>query len=365
MPNTIITPTIVAKEALMRLKNNLVLGNLVYRGYSEEFAKGTGDTVKIKTPAMFTANEYNGSTIVLQSITEGYTTITLNKLLDVSFAVSSKELTLDISDFGQQYIEGAVQAFAEQIDAYIAALYVDIPYFTKVSATPTEDDIADIDKIMNLNKVPMTGRNLVLDPVTKKKYITKESFLHADKSGTTETLREASLGRVFGFDTYLDQSLKVHTAGVCSGVTATGTLGDTTITCKGAATNNFKKGDLITIASTVGQYVVTQDVTLATGGVSVNIYPALKQSCTDASVTLVDSHIANLAFHTNAFALASATLEPPLDGRKAGVVRDPDTGLAIRVVYGYDMDKKSNIISMDMLVGFKTLMPELAVRFCG
>lgn len=46
MPNTIITPTIVAKEALMRLKNNLVLGNLVYRGYSEEFAKGTGDTVK-------------------------------------------------------------------------------------------------------------------------------------------------------------------------------------------------------------------------------------------------------------------------------------------------------------------------------
>ena len=61
MSNTLITPTIVAKEAIMRLKNNLVLGNLVYRNYSDEFVKGVGDTIKIKAPAVFEAKEYNGT----------------------------------------------------------------------------------------------------------------------------------------------------------------------------------------------------------------------------------------------------------------------------------------------------------------
>lgn len=368
MSNTLITPTIVAKEAIMRLKNNLVLGNLVYRNYSDEFVKGVGDTIKIKAPAVFEAKEYNGTSVEIQSIAEGYITMQLNKLLDVSFAVTSKELTLDISDFGQQYIEGAVEAFAQKIDSYVAGLYLDIPYFSTVAGTPAEGDLTNLDKILNLNKAPLQGRQLVLDPVTKNKYVTLQSFLHADKSGDTEALREASLGRVFGFDTFMDQNIKTHTAGTLSATTATatGTLGATTIAVTPAANATVVAGDLITIADTIGQYVVTAPASLTkdTAG-NISIYPALKQACTGKAVTAVASHIANIAFHTNAFALASATLEAPLDGRKAGVVRDPDTGLAIRVVYGYDLDKKSNIISMDMLIGVKTLVPELAVRLCG
>jgi hypothetical protein len=37
--NTLITPTIIAKEALMQLKNNLVMGELVFRDYTKEFVK--------------------------------------------------------------------------------------------------------------------------------------------------------------------------------------------------------------------------------------------------------------------------------------------------------------------------------------
>ena len=40
-------------------------------------------------------------------------------------------------------------------------------------------------------------------------------------------------------------------------------------------------------------------------------------------------------------------------------------GISLRVVRGYDMQHKREMLSMDVLYGFKTLYPELAVRVLG
>lgn len=68
MANTILTPEIIAKEALMVLRNNAVMANLVYRDYSSEFVNGVGDTISIRKPAKFTANEF-ASAITVQDAT--------------------------------------------------------------------------------------------------------------------------------------------------------------------------------------------------------------------------------------------------------------------------------------------------------
>lgn len=47
MGNTILTPSIIAKEALMQLRNNTVMASLVHRDYSQEFVAGVGNTVTI------------------------------------------------------------------------------------------------------------------------------------------------------------------------------------------------------------------------------------------------------------------------------------------------------------------------------
>lgn len=362
MANTILTPNIIAKEALMRLKNNLVLANLVNRSYSSEFVKGVGETITVPVPATFVAQEYNG-TLQYQDITQGQIQITLSKILDISFKVTSKELTLDIANFGDLYLEGATLAFAQKIDETLAELYKDVPYYVDVSATPSVSDLIKINEVMNINKVPVDDkRRLVLDPTTQSKYIGLDAFLYADRSGSTDALREASMGRAFTLDTYMDQNIRTHVKGTLSGATATGSIGATTVAITGTGTLN--KGDIITFAGVSGSYVVKDNYTVGTN-TAVSIYPALSQNVSGATVTVHNSHIANLAFHQNAFVLASATLEPPLDGRTASVVRDPNSGLAIRVVYGYDIEAKTNVVSMDMLIGVKTLMPELAVRLCG
>ena len=52
MANDIIKPTVIAKEALMQLKNQLRFGKLVHREYKEEFVK-VGETVNIRKPVKF------------------------------------------------------------------------------------------------------------------------------------------------------------------------------------------------------------------------------------------------------------------------------------------------------------------------
>lgn len=69
MGNTILTPQIIANEALMVLESNLTMANLVHRDYSKEFVK-VGDTITVRKPAKFVAKNFIGETEE-QEVTEG------------------------------------------------------------------------------------------------------------------------------------------------------------------------------------------------------------------------------------------------------------------------------------------------------
>lgn len=365
--NTFLTPSIIARQALMVLENNLVMGGRVYRDFDGQFG-GVGDTITVRKPASFTANEYNGSTITKQDVTETSTSVKLDKIPDVSFAVTSKQMALDIQDFSEQLIQPAVAAIAQYIDAMLCGLYVDVPYYVKVGSTPAISDLAGIGKLMNINKAPMIGRDLVVDPTTHAKYVVLDPILHAEKSGSTDALRAASMGRVLGLESFMDQNIKSHTAGtgttagkVAIDLTAGYKAGDKAIHVDGVATA-LKVGDLVTIGGNM--HVVTVAGELSTADQDITIYPALKaDAANDAEVTLVGDGTQSLAFHKNAFALVTRPLAPAQGGAASDSVSY--NGLSIRVTKDYSMDLKSDIISLDMLCGFKTLTPELAVRFVG
>ena len=62
MANTTLTADIIAKEAVMILENQCVMGSLVYRGYEEEFSNSVngykkGETISIKKPTDFTVRD--------------------------------------------------------------------------------------------------------------------------------------------------------------------------------------------------------------------------------------------------------------------------------------------------------------------
>jgi len=372
--NTFLTANEIAKESVMRLNNNLVMAGLVHRDFSNEFAD-KGDTVQVRKPATFVAKEFTSS-IDVQNIEEDNVLVKLDKIADVSVEVTSKQLSLNIRDFGEQVVQPAMEALAQKIDSDLMELYKDVPYtFGSAGTTPDElSDIAGVGKILNENKAPLSGRSLVLDPEAQAALVVLDAIANAEKSGSTQALREANMGRILGFDTFMSQNIKTHTKGTLDktvgNLVVTASKGATSITIEddgvsGTVTGTLKKGDIITIEDTDGQYVCTADGVLdsGTGKMTVSIYPALAEACTGKKVTVTGSHVANLGFHKNAFCLVTRPMELPMGGATGYVANY--NGLPVRVTMGYTMGSKINTISFDILYGVKTLTPELACRLLG
>jgi hypothetical protein len=230
MTNQLITPQIIARESLMILENNLVLGNLVHRDYSAEFVGGVGDTVNIRKPAVFETKEFSTS-IEIQQASELSVPVKMDRHFDVSFEITSKDLSQNISDFSKQFVAPAVVALAQKVDESIALLYKDVPWATGVAGTTPNNisDITNVRTVLNKNKVPTVGRNLVLNPDAEASFLNNTYFTTADKLGDNgSALREGSLGRKFGFDMYMDQNIQNHTNGTLA------KTGGTKIKVKGA-----------------------------------------------------------------------------------------------------------------------------------
>jgi len=179
------------------------------------------------------------------------------------------------------------------------------------------------------------------------------------------------MGRVFGMDWYMDQNIPTHTGIVAATLPATlgaeATAGATVIKVIGATSTSavIAVGNVLKISGELKDkgHVVTTAVTCGGGSASVTIAPALVSvGASAATVTWQATHKANIAFHKNAFALVTAPLEPPLGGARGEVVNYK--GISCRVVYDYTSSTKTNVISIDILYGLKTLDRELACRLC-
>lgn len=389
MDNEFLTPQMIAREALIRLKNQLRIANEVYRDYSDEFAQ-VGDTVTVRKPATFTADEFDDQ-INLQDIGEGKVPVKLDTILDVSVEATSREMSLSINDFGSQVLDGAILAIAEGINNRVAKVgSQEIPYFT---GTPgdTPDSLrkgfTNPRKKMNINQVPASQRKLFFDPEAEAELLNIDTVVKANESGSTDALREASMGRIMGFETYMDQAITTHKAGDYTSlddvsVTAVSHSSDdafksvlTLESDAGASTDSLKAGDLFEVEGK--QYAVVTNTSDASSGAisNVEVYPKFHKDkideLDDASVTFVDKesggHTSNLAFHKNAIALVSRPLELPMGktSETAYVVEDPNTGLALRVVMDYDINEKKSVISIDTLIGTKVLYPTLGVQILG
>lgn len=381
MANTFITADLIARESLPILKNNTVMPNLVYTDYSADY-KEQGDTIQVRKPAVFTAIEFDGDvTGEEQTVTETKVDVKLDTIATIDVDVTSKELTLNIEDFNMQIVEPAMVALSEKIDQDLTGLYEDIPYFYGVSGTTPDElaDMAGVRKVLMNNKTPNDGNiRLVVDENAEAEFLALDALVNVDKAGTAAALRDASLGRVYKMSIYMDQNIKTHTAGLYSAladVTITaGAAGATSIeltSAAGASTATLLKGDILTLDG--NQYVVTADTAAAASGViaAVSIYPALPVAFGDmgsAAVTFADvtakAHVANLAFHRNAFALVNRPLMKPMGGADSYVTTAQGV-INIRVTMGYNNKKKTNEISFDVLYGTKTLYPELAARLLG
>lgn len=213
MANSFLTPDIIARRALATLYENLVMLPLVYTDLSSEFTgQKVGDTISIRKPVVFEAKIFDRAAgIEIQDANEGRIPVTLDKIPDVSFAVTSEDLRLEIEDFNEQLLSPALMAMAQHIDRAILALRTDITQtagFDADTAWDAPESLIEAGRILDTKNVPV-DRQAVIGPTQKAKWLNKDLLKRADHSGTTGALRAGSVGAdLFGFDVYQSQNVK-------------------------------------------------------------------------------------------------------------------------------------------------------------
>jgi hypothetical protein len=95
--NQFLTTQEIARQSLLVLRENLVFPMLSYRDCADDFAK-KGDTIQVKKPPVYEANEFDGS-ITVQDTVEDSVLVSLDKIADVSVEITAKEMALNLESF--------------------------------------------------------------------------------------------------------------------------------------------------------------------------------------------------------------------------------------------------------------------------
>lgn len=396
--NTLITPTIIAKEALMMLLNNMVMGANVHRQYKNEFAK-VGTSINIRKPNKFRATKAQARSNT--NLAESNTSLTVATQAHVSWAFSSTELTMTVEDYSKRYIAPAAAALANQIDYDLTGLYVDVYNSVGTPGTTpgTFRALADAAQRLDEEAAPQDRRVGVFNPAAHWSLADGLKGTFA-QNVAKDIITRGFLGKIGNIDLYMDQNIRSHTTGLFTSSATPAINGNqgastlvTSLSTNGWNSNSstVKAGDVFTIAGVYAvnpmsgastgvlrQFVCTANTTssggaMATLGISPGVLASTAyqttsaQAGTGALMTFVGTentatYPQNLVFHPNAFALVTVPMELP-----AGVwgARETYNGISIRVVKQYDIDADEEIIRLDILYGVKTLYPELAVRLWG
>jgi hypothetical protein len=400
--NTLLTISMITREALRVLENNLVFTKNVRRDFDDAYGKAgakIGTVLNIRKPPRYLGR--TGQALSVEDATETSVPLTLTTQRGVDIQFTSQDLTLSIDDFADRFIKPAVAKVANFIDLDGLAQYVNV--YNHVG-TPGTDPNALLTYLqagqkLDENAAPRDGdRALVISAAQQAVIVDALKGLFNDTTEIARQYEQGTMGRTIGFKWSMDQNVGVQTIGAEGGagtVNGAGQTGASLVThgWTASVTNLLNAGDIITLAGvyavnpvslqstgSLKQFVVTAAVnsdgsgnatipispaiTTGTGFQNVTASPANGAAITVYGAAGTASHQA-LAFHKEAFAMASADLLLPGGVDMAARVADKQLGLSLRMVRAYNINTDAFPCRLDVLYGWATLYPELACRVSG
>jgi len=390
MANTLLTPTAVTRESLRILHQKLNFVGNVTRDYDDSFAKSgakIGDTLKIRLPNQYTVR--SGATLSAQDTVESSVSLQVGTQKGVDLNFTSVDLTLSLDDFSKRIIEPAMAVLAASIESDALSMYKDVNQsIWNGGAAATYNKALDTRIRLQNSLAPVSDRTMLLDPLAMGDVVKDTKSLFNDQSAIAKQYREGAMGRVAGYDWYENTLMPSHLRGDANGSyvcnTSTGiTSGTATITLS-AGSGTIKKGDVFTIAGVNEVHPETkvdtgrlqQFVATADGTTSVAVYPTPVTSGAKQNIVINSAGAGKavvvagtastavqtgLAFQKGAFAFATADLVMPEGVDWAA--REVYDGISMRIVRAYDINNDKFPCRLDVLYGYKTIRPELAVRY--
>jgi len=412
MSNSFLSPTVIAKEILRILHNNLTFAKGVNRQYDSSFANSgitvsgkAGPSLRVRKPNRYTVTD--GAALVVQDNVEEYVTVSCTTQEHVGMKFTSADLTLTIDDFSERYLKPAALALASKIDRDGLNLFKTVYNSVGTPGTSPGSGMTAAQAsavylgagaILDEYTTPRDNqRTVCLNPVGMSTTVSALGGLFQSATQIAEQYQSGMMGKSLGMDFKMDQQIQSLT---------TGTACDAAMSVKGASQSGASLlvdcttadvvhiGEVFTIAGVYSvnpesfqntgrlqQFVVTADATGSSNEATLSISPSIYATTTSAgkqTVTAVPADNATITFydttagavrpqnilsHKDAFTLVSADLVLPegVDFR----ARQVHDGMSVRIVRQYNINGDELPCRLDVLYGWKELYPFFASRIWG
>lgn len=399
MANTLLTISMITREALRVLENNLTFTKYVRRDFDDSFGRAgakIGTVLNIRKPARYAGRVGQG--ISIEDATETQVPLTLNTQRGVDIAFTSQDLALSVDDFSDRFIRPAIANVANNIDFDGLQQYLNVYNTIGVPGTVPNALLTYLQVGQRLDEeaAPRDDlRSLVISPAMQATIIDTLKGLFQSATDIATQYESGKMGLSIGFKWSMDQNVGINTVGPLGGtpaVNGASQTGNSLITngWTAAAALRLKKGNVFTVAGVFAvnpqskqstgalrQFVATADVSSdAAGNATIPILPAITATGPFQTVTASPANGAlltilgaastqspqGMGFHKDAFALGSADLPLPGGVDMAARVSDKQLGLSIRLVRAYDINTDRFPTRIDILYGWTTLYSELACR---
>jgi len=404
----------ITNEALFVLRNNLTFTKRVNRQFDKSYGVDgakIGTVLNIRKPPRFIVTD--GPGLQIQDITETSVPLALTSQEHVAFTFTTADRLLSIDDFSDRLLQPAIAAIANRIDYDGLQQYKNVSNTVgTVGTTPNAALLyLTASAVLSNAGTPMDGRrSLVINPIFEATIVDALKGLFQSSSAIKEQYEKGQMGFALGLEWYMDQNIGVQTIGLLGGtpvVNGANQTGSSLITNGWtASTQVLNQGDVIQLGTgSTGVYavnpqsrqstgrlqdfVVTANVTsdgsgnatiplgtpITPGGqfqtvttspaTSTAIYVYNTAAASQSTISGLNSPV-GLAFHRDAFTLATAELPLPISGVVSAFrASDPDLGISLRVIQAYDINTDKMPLRIDVLYGWATLRPEMACRVQG
>jgi hypothetical protein len=198
----------IAPLSLELLKRKLVLPMTVSRVSPSAFVGPNGGTVTVRVRQPRTANVQStpGADVSgnFTAIAEVPVDVALKHLYDGT-PLSDEELTYELADFGSQVLEPLTTSVAtgaeNQLATALNALTLDgeIEFAATASNDDTRAVVLAARERLTSDEVPAGNRFLAVSPSIATRLLTVPELVQVDASGTASALRDATIGRYYGF----------------------------------------------------------------------------------------------------------------------------------------------------------------------
>ena len=334
MSNTLLTPTLMAPDAGLILKDKLVVANLVNRSAEKKFVTKKGDTVNVYVPVAGAAEEFSLTTNAVD-VTETAVEVVMQKHFDYRIDLTSDQLSMEMDDFNTRIQIPAITALIKLVEPYLLGKVVG-GFSRNMSGTAGTDPtthahIIAAEKTIfdNYGDTSQLVSVLGSTPWASFKALNIMNSLDFREDGPS-ALKTMELGQTnnisffrsvhsgtFDFGDWDDSSTTATTLTTSTSVT---------IASLAEATGTIPEGVRFAIAGVTGTFTVTKDATIASNAATVVVDSTPDAAVSTAACTSATAHTENVVYDPNAVA---AAILPGAPGPNAAIASIDGMGLRI------------------------------------